>query len=197
MAEAAHADSVDPRVVRTRTVVVQAAADLLVESGFNEITIESIAERSGVARSTIYRNWPERAELLVEAFDTVCVFGEIPDLGSLEAELHLLGMELCDGLNNQAWGQVLPSLVGAAASDPDIIEAQSRLAARRRQITAQAFARAQQRSELPTDADLERLAELFASGFFFRKLMTHGALDEDFVRTQIALVVAAMPAAAT
>jgi len=189
------AEEIDPRILRTRSVVVAATADLLTEDGFNGITIEAIAERSGVARSTIYRNWPERAELLVAGFESLCWFSEVPDLGSLDAELHHLGNELCEGLNNEAWGTVLPSLVGAALGDPDIAEAQRRFSGRRRQISAQAFKRARTRSEIPEHADAEALAELFVSGFFFRKLVAHTALDSAFVERQIALVRAAANAA--
>ncbi|UCG40256.1 MAG: helix-turn-helix transcriptional regulator, partial [Acidimicrobiia bacterium] len=58
---------VDPRIERTKTVVLQAAFAVIGELGFGGATIDAIAQRSGVARSTIYRHWPDRADLLIES----------------------------------------------------------------------------------------------------------------------------------
>ena len=58
----------DPRIERTRRVVLDAALALLVERGYGEVTIEAVAAESGVAKSTIYRHWPGRLELINDAF---------------------------------------------------------------------------------------------------------------------------------
>ncbi len=187
--KSAPATDVDPRIARTRGLVIGATAELLVEQGFERVTIEAIAERSGVARSTIYRNWPDRADLFVAGFERLCAFGEIPDLGSLTAELRVLGEELATGLASAAWGQALPSLIGAAAHDPALVVAQRSLSDRSRRLVASVFRRAAARGEISRDADPGELAELFAAGFFFRKLMSHAPIDEAFVERQIARVV--------
>ncbi|MEX1280276.1 MAG: helix-turn-helix domain-containing protein, partial [Acidimicrobiia bacterium] len=57
----------DPRIERTRRVVLGAAVEVVAERGFSGATIDAIAQRSGVARSTIYRHWPDRGDLLLEA----------------------------------------------------------------------------------------------------------------------------------
>jgi len=178
----------DPRVIRTREVVVAATADLLGEQGFDRLTIESIAERSGVARSTIYRNWPTRAELFVEAFEQLCSFPEIPDLGSLTDELRLLGQELARGLTSDAWGQALPSLVGSATHDAELADAQTTFSQRRRAVVAVAFERAMDRGEIAANVQPGDLAEQFAAGFFYRRLLRHGPLDDAFIERQIGAV---------
>ena len=58
----------DPRVARSRAAVLAATVDLLGELGHAGTTVEAIAERSGVAKTTIYRHWPSRAPLLIDAF---------------------------------------------------------------------------------------------------------------------------------
>ena len=58
----------DPRVSRTRAAVVQSAADLLIERGVAAVTIEAVVQRSGVTRSTIYRHWPTRGDIVAAAF---------------------------------------------------------------------------------------------------------------------------------
>ena len=133
---------VDPRIIRTRELVISATFDLLVEQGFERTTIEAIAERSGVARSTIYRNWPNRAELFISAFEIMCSFTDNPDLGSLEDELRALGAELVSGLSDENWGQVLPSLIGSAAHDENLKSAQQEFSRQRRELVSEVFKRA-------------------------------------------------------
>lgn len=180
---------VDPRIMRTRDLVISATFELLVEQGFERATIEAIAERSGVARSTIYRNWPNRAELFISAFEIMCSFTNNPDLGSLEDELRALGAELVSGLNDQNWGQVLPSLIGSAAHDEDLKSAQQEFSRQRRELVSKVFQRAICRGEIDETFDTAQLAELFASGFFFRHLMGFEPLDDDFVETQVTFVL--------
>ena len=64
-------DRVDPRVERTRLSVLAAAAELMAEVGWGGVTIESVSARSGVARTTIYRHWPDRLALLANAMASV------------------------------------------------------------------------------------------------------------------------------
>jgi AcrR family transcriptional regulator len=181
-------DGPDPRIVQTRRVVVRAAADLLVEYGFGRVTVEAIAERSGVARSTIYRNWGGRAEVLAEAFGLLCSFTDVPDLGSLPDELRVLGDELANGLANDHWGRVLPSLVGAAAHDPEVDNAQRQFSSTRRAMVAKPFERAIARGDISGDHPPGELAEQFAAPFYFRHLMVRQPIDRSFIERQITMI---------
>jgi AcrR family transcriptional regulator len=179
----------DPRTERTRQVVIAATAELLAEAGFGRITIEAIAERAGVARSTVYRNWPDRADLLVEAWDQLCHKPEPSDTGSVGEDLAHIGSELARGLSTSAWGSAVPSLVGAVAADEDLGRAMRRVGSQRRAIIAAALQRGIDRGEIDPDADVDVLAEHFASRFFYRHLMTSGPLDDAFVTQQVAAVL--------
>jgi len=183
------AASTDPRVAHTRAVVLEATVAILADSGFERLTVEAVAERSGVARSTIYRNWPERSQLLIDAFKSMCAFPEIPDLGSMEAELRFLASELSSGLQDVGWASALPSLVGAAHHDPALTEAQRLFSERRRAATGVIFERAAVRGELSSDRLPGELAEFFAARFFFRFLMTRSPIDDDFIDSQIRAVL--------
>ena len=180
---------VDPRVLRTREVVVEATAQLLTERGFTGITIEAIAERCGVARSTIYRNWPDRGRLFVEGFEQLCALPIQPASGTLEFDLRQLGHEFAAGLSNADWGRCLPSLVGAVEYDPELAEAQADFSRRRHAVIASVFSEAMQRGEIDEDLDPDSLAELWAAPFFLRRLMSHRPLDDVFIEHQIALVL--------
>jgi AcrR family transcriptional regulator len=179
---------VDPRTEHTRRVVLEAASSLLAEEGFERLTVEGVAERSGVARSTIYRNWPDRIDLLKDSFDELCQMAEIPDLGSMEAELRFLGKDLATGLGTAQWAKALPSLVGAAHHDDGLAEAQRKFSADRRRIVGAIFERANGRGEIAEGRDPGQLSEMFASGFFFRFLMVGLPIDEDFVENQVAAI---------
>ena len=181
--------STDPRVAHTRAVVLDATVAILAERGFERLTVEAVAERSGVARSTIYRNWPDRSVMLSDAYELMSAKAEIPDLGSMRAELEFLANELAQGLSTAEWAHALPSLVGAARHDEGLTEAQRLVSDRRQSAIAVIFERAAERGEIVADRDPRRLAEFFASGFFFRFLMTRAPIDEPFIRSQIDAVI--------
>ncbi|MGZ0176607.1 MAG: TetR/AcrR family transcriptional regulator [Acidimicrobiales bacterium] len=182
--------STDPRVAHTRSVVLGATVEILAEEGFERLTVEAVAERSGVARSTIYRNWPERSDLLSDGFDQMCSFEEIPDLGSMDAELRFVATEIANSLAQAQWAKALPSLIGAAHHDKGLTEAQRLFAQRRQALTGVIFERAVERDEIIAGRDPKHLAELFASGFFFRFLMTRAPIDDAFIDAQIEAVIA-------
>ena len=180
----------DPRVAQTRRIVTQAAAELLAEEGFERLSIEGIAERSGVARSTIYRNWSDRSALLADAFDHMCAFPDIPDLGSMADELRFLAQAVAEALTTADWAKALPSLVGASHHDPGLAEAKMRFSEQRRRQTGAIFERAMTRGEIASGRDPQQLAEFFAAPLFFRFLMSHQPLDEAFVERHVAMVLA-------
>lgn len=176
---------VDPRIERTHALVVEAAAELLAEEGFERITIDGIAERSGVARSTIYRHWPDRAELLGKAFDIVCTTHEAPDLGSLVADLRYKVSQLAYGLTEETWGRMLPSLIGAAEHDDDLKRALLAFNAQRRAEALEVVQRAVDRGEVDGDLDLRGALERFISPFFLRRIMTDEPVDDALVERQL------------
>lgn len=184
--------ALDPRVERTRAVVLDATAQLLAADGFERITVEAIAEASGVARSTIYRNWPTTADLLVEAFAVLVHKQPAPDLGSLRADLEALGNELAMGLSTAPWGRALPSLISGAAHDPELARAQREFSRARRLEVGDVFRRAAARGEIAELADPGEAAEAFAAAFFFRALMTREPLDTAFVTRHVDRVIASI-----
>ena len=181
---------VDPRVALTRSLVIGAASDLLAEEGFERVTIDGIAERSGVARSTVYRHWPDRADLLGEVFTAVCSPAEIGDLGSVEAELRELATGLATGLREEPWGQMLPSLVGAAHHDDDLRRALSRFSGERRRRALAVLRRGVERGEIDASIALDGPLERFIAPFFLRWLMTQEPIDDAFVDAQLAAISA-------
>src|SRR3954471_21817841 len=79
--------TVDERIVRSRTTVMNATVELLFERGYGGTTVDEISRRSGVAKTTIYRHWPTRTDLLREACATIGTPLDRPDTGNLKDDL--------------------------------------------------------------------------------------------------------------
>ncbi len=79
----------DPRVLISRERVLTATLDLLTETGLGELTIDDISRRSGVAKTTIYRHWPNRSALVIDACSRMIDgAGALPDTGTLYGDLR-------------------------------------------------------------------------------------------------------------
>jgi AcrR family transcriptional regulator len=180
-------EDVDPRVARTRQLVLTAAADILAEDGFERICIDAVAERSGVARSTIYRNWPDRTSLFVEAFRNLCHGAPVAvDAGpDLRSDLEALGRHLVSQFNSAPWGNTVPSLISAAVHDEEMMRALSDFAAERRAEALAIRQRAVERGEISRPERWDAALERFVSPFFTRRLVTKLPLDDAFLASQV------------
>lgn len=175
---APHGD--DPRVVRTREHVLAATAALLAEHGFERTTIDAVAERSGVARSTIYRHWPERGHLLVDAFASASPRLVDVDTGSLAGDLRAVARLLRDHLGASPMSAALPSLFGAARHDPTLRDAARRFSRERRTQLRALLERARERGEIGPGHDLDLAVVRFVGPFFYRALLADEPVTEAF-----------------
>lgn len=180
--------TIDPRVARTREVVLAATIAELTAVGFERVSIDAIAERSGVARSTIYRNWPDRTALLAEAFRGIGGEGpgHLPPGDDLADDLAALGHYLVEKLNSEDWIRVVPSLIGAAGVDPDLREEMAHFSSQRRQEATAMIARAVDRGEIDPPPQPDLVMERFVGPFFFRALMSKQPLNDEFIAAQVA-----------
>src|SRR3984957_19430878 len=101
---------VDSRIERSRHSVLTAALELLSESGVGGFSVDEVARRSGVAKTTIYRHWPTREALVVDACSRLTAPQTIPDTGSLEGDLTSILSYIAELLQTANWASVLPSI---------------------------------------------------------------------------------------
>jgi len=173
--------SLDPRVARSRAAVIEATLQLLAEGGFAGLSIDAIAKRSGVARTTIYRHWPSTAEITHEAASSTVGIKEVPDTGDARADLRAhLGM-LADKLTNSDWGRMLPVLVDAAGRDAAILALQRDSTAERRAAAMSIAHRGVRDGQIRADVDLDLVGEMLAGAIFTRHLVTHLPIDDAFL----------------
>lgn len=182
----------DPRVVRSRAAILEACADLISEEGFAGVTIEAVAARSGTAKTTIYRHWPTRAALLVEAFG-ICSGspGTEPDTGSAREDLRLVLGGLAAKLSDCDWSAAMGSLLDAAARDPELARLHAATIAERRRPLTDALARGVARGELPEGLEMDHASALLAGPLFYRALVCREPVAQEFVD---AVIDAALPA---
>jgi AcrR family transcriptional regulator len=172
---------VDPRVARTREAVLSAAADLLAELGWGRVTVEAVSARSGVARTTIYRHWPDLHHLLAEALESAMDPCLDPDTGSLRGDLEVIVSGLARTLTQSSAAGVLTSMIDAAERDPDIAELQRTFAQQRRQALRRALERAVERGEVDGRCDLPLESSLIAGPLFYRRMVSREPITADVV----------------
>lgn len=107
----------DPRVAQTRELVYAATLEALPELGIRGLTIERIAEKSGVARSTIYRRWPNLSQLYLEAFAQYARRQPIESTGSTEYDLEAYLKSAAERLNDPTYRAMLVAILDRAARD--------------------------------------------------------------------------------
>lgn len=179
--------AVDPRVAHTRQLVIGATIAELTENGFERITLDAVAERSGVARSTIYRNWADRTALLVEAFDEM-MSGSPADIEAtddLGSELHALAALLVANMTGEKWSCVVPSLISASLHDESLGDLMSSFGEARRREARTIFERAADRGEITRPAEIDSALERFIGPFFYRRMMARMPIDDAFVDRQV------------
>ena len=188
------------RSARVRQAVLDAAFAELGEKGYGGLSIEAVALRSGVAKTTVYRRWPTRDELVADALDSRSDrYEPIPDTGSLRGDLK----EFCEGvrakLTSNHGKAMLKSLVAAVDQSPEIVETVQRFWRGRRDVGGYLIERWIRRGVLRSETDADLLVELILAPIYLRVLLPGGPLTEDVLASFIDLaldgVLAATPPA--
>ncbi len=168
-----------PRSERVRLAVLEAAADRLIEGGLAAASIEAVAARAGVSKVTIYRWWPSRGALAIDAyFHRYRQTNEFEDTGDLARDLSTQIAALVTAFRGRAGG-VMAELIGQAQSDPTLGDVlRSRWLAPRRQATAAVLRRAAERGEIREDLDLDTVMDQLYAPIYYRLAMGHAPLDD-------------------
>lgn len=162
---------IDPRIERSRRRVLEAAVETLAEDGYGAFTIEAVADRSGVARSTIYRHWPGRLELIADAFESLSDQPE-PGGGPAARDVEELLRHLAEVLAESRLGRCLPALIEGAQRSPDVARFLHGFSRRRGAALERAIGRAADEGALGEGVDPARAATALAGAIFYRRLMT-------------------------
>jgi AcrR family transcriptional regulator len=171
------------RSERSHKAIVTATQELLVERGYRKLTIEAVAARAGVGKQTIYRWWPSRAALVLEAYlagsDAVSL--PPPEGGSTREDVRALIGWLAAVLDQPIGGRVVAGLVGDLQHDADLADGfRQDVVPARRQAMLAALERGRERGEIRPDADLELAVDTLHGAVFYRLLLSGEPLDTRF-----------------
>jgi AcrR family transcriptional regulator len=170
-----------PRSEEARRKVLVAASDLMAEKGVSSLSIDQVASMSGVAKTTIYRHWPERTSLIVDAVNAQIEHVGTPDTGTLRGDLETWwGGLLRSHLSGNA-GNIIPSLVSASVRDPEMAYLLDRIGADRERVMKVIIERAIERGELSTDYDVETLVGIIAGPIVFQKMVRRRPVTPDYI----------------
>ncbi|MFY1593158.1 TetR/AcrR family transcriptional regulator [Micromonospora sp. WMMD737] len=180
----------NPRVLRTRATVLTTVLHLLAERGIAGTTIEAVAERSGVAKTTIYRHWDDQAALVLDAFDNVRRTPDDPDTGTLCGDLVELVTGLAVALSHGPAAGLWFALIDAAERDAQLAALHHREADARHAVILQAIERGINRGELPADTSPIEVLDLLAGPIFYRRA-AGGSVDRRYAEHIVTRVLMA------
>ncbi len=172
----------DERVLRSKEAVLAATNQLLSETGLGGVSIDAVSRRSRVAKTTIYRHWPSRSALLLEACSKLGSRPAVPDTGSLKGDLTALAMTVANRLRTERWATVLPSIVDAAEREPAIAALHARLHAGFMTPFHSVIERAVQKGQLSRSTNASELIAAIVGPLFYRRWFSRETLDERFAK---------------
>lgn len=179
-----------PRSDEKTRRILRTTADLLRSGRFTELTVDLIAAEAGVSKATIYRWWPNKAALAIDAFLIDHTPGvPFPDTGSTREDLRQGVLALVVLWTHTPTGPIIASLMAEAQKDAALEEAiRSRFLAPRRAVAKPILQRGIDRGELRADLDLEVFLDAIYGPIYHRLLSRHAPLDTSFANRLIDLL---------
>ena len=163
--------------------ILQATRDLALESGYARLSIEAVASRAGVGKHTIYRRWPSKGMLFLDAVLSLHTEDLAHrDTGDIVADTREVMVKATELLGGPPWGPLYRALLGEVQHDPDVAEGH-----RKRFIERQAddflnrLKAAQEQGQIAADFDLEVAMDLLTAPLYYRSLFTQEPVDHAYV----------------
>ena len=178
-------EALDARVRRSKEVVLGATLDLLTESGLGGVSVDEVSRRSGVAKTTIYRHWATRSDLILDACSQLSAEQEVPDTGGFEGDVTALLTGLATLLATARWSSVVPSIIDAAERDPELDHIHSRIQMGHTAPLQAVIARAVCNGDIPASTDPSDMIAALVGPLFYRRWFSREPLDEAFVRSTV------------
>jgi AcrR family transcriptional regulator len=185
-----------PRSEEADRAILAAATELLAERGLGGMSMEEVAARAGVGKATVYRRWPSRGALALDAFLTE--FQEqqpVPDTGSFRGDLLAALRGWMRSVTRTPAGRMLAGLIAEAQRDPALAAAwRDRVIEPLRARNTILLDRAISRGEIPADVDKDVVLDLLFGSAYHRLLNGHRPLTDRFAQQVVDLIVAGVPA---
>lgn len=172
----------NPQVQRTHRVMLDAARELLGENGPDAVTHLRVSETSGVARATVYRHWPDRADILLDLLSRSADLHLTPppsDLPITERVTALL-RTFAATLNGDG-GRILTAMIGLAEWDDDVFSALERMTGRGPRALRDLLDTGVEEDSLRSDTDVDLLSDRLIGPIYLRRLLYHDDISDEYV----------------
>ncbi|WP_329040693.1 TetR/AcrR family transcriptional regulator [Streptomyces sp. NBC_00178] len=194
-----------PRSAEADEAILEATRASLVDLGWSKLTMGDVASRAGVAKTTLYRRWAGKNELVVDAVAVLFDELELPDLGSLSADVEAVVLQFAALLERPETRTALMAVVAESTRDEALRDRiRNSIVARQKRLVLQGRERAEERGELPLERDPETAArtadlifDVIAGAVVHRALVSAEPVDADWARRFTLLLLSGLGAAAS
>ena len=179
-----------PRSEQARQAIFHSTLKLLRRSSFSGLTIEAVAADANVGKATVYRWWPNKGALVVDAFASSAADQlHFPNTGSVYRDMSLQMTQFLEILRSKR-GRIVAALLAGGQTDPELLAAfRDRFLRPRREEAYKTLRRAIQRGELPTTLDLDVTLDTLYGAIYMRFLIQHCPLSESYVHEVCRIVL--------
>ncbi|MEU7769115.1 TetR-like C-terminal domain-containing protein [Nocardia sp. NPDC049190] len=180
-----------PRSEKARDAILHASIELLLERGVAATTVDAVAVAAGVSKATIYRWWPTKETLAMDAlYQEWAAMSPAVDTGSVRADLRTLLCPWAELAARRPYDRIIAGLLVEVVSDPDFaLEYRARFLEHRREQGRLILQRAIRHGEIPADTPLEIVLDMLYGPVYHRLLHGHAPIDAAFVRQVIDIVL--------
>lgn len=178
------------RNARSHRAILDATTDLLAEGGYGLLTVEGVAARAGVGKATVYRWWPSKGALAVEAMSATLATPAPTETGDLRVDLLAAVQRVIQLLVRDPHGAIIPALVPDLVRDPVLAEQfRDQILRPRRSIVAGIVRRAVDRGDLPPDLDVELLLDVYVGAVFYRHVVSGEEVTDRLAEQLVGLLL--------
>ncbi|GAA2999201.1 TetR/AcrR family transcriptional regulator [Streptomyces fulvorobeus] len=194
-----------PRSAAADEAILEATRASLVDLGWSKLTMGDVALRAGVAKTTLYRRWAGKNELVVDAVAVLFDELELPDLGSLSADVQGVVLQFAALLERPETKTALMAVVAESTRDEALrTRIRDSIVARQKRLVLLGRERAQERGELPSEADpataartADLIFDVIAGAVVHRALVSAEPVDADWAQRFTVLLIAGLGATAS
>jgi AcrR family transcriptional regulator len=180
-----------PRDAQRREAVLRATRDLLAESGYPALTIGGVAARAGVARTTVYRSWPSKAALVIEAVRELMDLGPAADTGDWTRDLRATVLQTARALSQSVAGQTIPALAADLVRDAELAdEFRAQFAQPRKRAVIRLLQRGIAEGTVRADVDLDLVEDMLVAPIVHRLVITGAPVTQAMTLEMLDLVLA-------
>ena len=185
-----------PRSEQAHRAAIAAAVEVLLESGVEGMTLDEVATRSGVAKSTLYRHFGSKEGLIATAARGCVTEHPTPDTGDLERDFEFLFSRYQETDDKQRFGELLPMLIDAGNRDPQIQAIVDDVLEERRRPLRTVLQLAQLRGEIGPDLDLDNAMAMILGPISYRRLVERREVTPEFKAEVVRGAIVALRATA-